>query len=499
MKKKALLRITALLAAAVLAACVFVQAKGGASVDYGEKLDTLAGLISELHINADPDEDPIRRGLLKMFEEYPGTFEAFANIMYQSYDPYSYYAEPGLYEQAYAPVSEQAGVGITIEAREDGCYIDSVTAGGPAEGAGVRAGDKLLAVDGKRVEGYTPTMIGDLVLGREGSTVRLTLLREGEQVSAQMQRVPIASPRVTFEDMGDGVAYIRLRDFAGYTTYLSFCGYYDYLEEMGYKSVILDLRDNPGGDLDCLINMMDAIVPDKDMPYLMVRGDKNRSINTYTTEGYGWDFCGMTVLVNENTGSAAEIMAGALQDLGYAQVVGVQTMGKGLGQAHVKLDDGSYAVVSTHEMFLPVTGAYTGRGIRPMHYVENQKSTRTNPDFDTLDLNMGVYRSMEKNVRAVEQRLKKMGYFDGTVDNVADEKTFHAINMFQRDHGIEMSDGRCDSATVRAINSAYIDFVAQPEVKDSQLEKAVAIARAAAKAGKTPTPIDPKTVRFSGK
>lgn len=497
MKKTFAVRALAIFVIMALSVSLIVQAQSNSTVDYGEKLDVLVELLKDYHLDMDENEDPVRRGLIKMFEDYPGTFESFVNIMYQSYDPYSYYMEPKRYDAAFPENKTRVGIGISIVEKNDGCYIQSVTPGSPGHKGGLADGDKLISVDGKDLTGYSASMIVDLMTGEEGTSVKIGVLRGEQQHVFTITREKIVVSNVSFKNMGNKIAYLKLSEMNGYTTFIDFCIYYEMIRDSGYKSVILDLRDNPGGDIDCLINLMDQIIPDKDVPYMMVRRSNPMSLKTYTSEGYGWDFNNMTILVNENTASAAEVMAGALQDLGYAEVVGVPTHGKGLGQSHIELNDGSYAIISSHALLLPVTGSYTGVGIKPKHYAEITYKTQQMPNFDALDLDRGVYRAVSVNVRGIEQRLGKMGYFADTPDAQADFKTYHAINQFQKKNGLEVTEGSCDAATVRAIDEAFKKFIDTPVAVDTQLERAMAIARFAVNNNLKPKPIDQSKIRFA--
>ena len=496
MKKRIITRVLCLALVLAMALSVIVQAQEDSRIDYGEKLDLLVDLLKENHLDMPADADPIRNGLLKMFEDYPDMFLAFVNIMYQSYDRFSYYMDPQLYEESYPSHDTNGGLGVALEERDDGCYITTVGEGSAAEAGGLLPGDKIVAIDGKSVVEYSMTMIADLIAGDVGTQVSVTVLRDGKEVVCTITRQKMAVSNVSYKDMGNGVAYMKIAKFMGIDTFMDFTLRYEQLPEQGVKSVILDLRDNPGGDVSCLINIMDQIIPKKGMPYLQMRRSNPMRLKTYESAGFGWEFNKLVILVNENTASAAEIMAGALHDLGYADLVGVTTYGKGLGQQHFQLEDGSYAIISNQEIILPLTGNYDKVGIKPNYYVEMGTQPFKMPDLERLDLNRGVYRTMENNVLAVEQRLKLLGYFSGTPDKVADLHTFHAVNLFQKDRGISLTDGYCDTATVRAINTATKELASKPVPKDTQLEKALQLAKAGAAGNTKPTPIDPLDARF---
>ncbi|NLG53234.1 MAG: PDZ domain-containing protein [Clostridiales bacterium] len=494
-------RISALKANCIALVLVLIISIGvtaaGDKIDYGEKLDEIIGLFQNVHVYASEDEDPIRKGLISMFEKYPDFFNLFINEVFQSYDRYSYYFSDEVYEVSYPKYDTFVGIGITIKLSEDGCYIDRIY-DGPAMAAGLLAGDKLVAVDGQNLEGYTPSMVGDLISGPEGSPVEITVLRDGQDMKYTVNRGRIAVSNVAYKDLGDGVGYFKISRFADASTFMEFIMRYESLPEAGINTVILDLRDNPGGSFDCLINMMDGIIPEKDIPYLMTWQSKpTMQVNTFVSEGYGWEFNKLVILVNEKTASAAEIMAGALKDLGYADVVGTRTYGKGLGQLHIKLSDSNNAIISTSEMMLPTTGKYDGVGITPNIIVEQKLEPYIVPPRADLMLDRGVLAISNYNVLGVEQRLKELGFFEDKPDDTADFKTFHAINQFQKENGLKITKGYCDAATVKAIDRAALKLAEKPVMRDTQYERALALARKHARSGEKAKAIPLESIRFA--
>ena len=499
MKRRTLARFICISLSIVLLFTLMVHAdEDTQTVDYGAKLDQVVEILKQNHINSSPEDDPIRHALVHLFETVPGYFDAFVDEMYQSYDRYSHYMSSETYGNAYPTSNKMVGIGVTVEEREDGCYITDLNQTGTAIEVGMLEGDKIIAVDGKSVEGYSPSMISDLMSGAEGTTVEVVVLREGKELTFQPTRKEVTLSNVHFENKGDGVAYFKIDKLMGSDTFMDFIVYYEQLKEKGFKSIILDLRDNPGGDISCLVNMMDHLIYDKDMPYLMLRQGNPMGLKTYASEGYGWEFNRMVILVNENTASSAEVMAGALQDLGYAVCVGTTTYGKGMAQAHTQLEDGSYAIYSTQELLLPITGKYDMVGIKPKYYVEMSTQPREKINLAPLNRERGVYQTTQTNVLGIEQRLRQLGYFEDQADSTPDFKTFHAINQFQKENGIPVTEGYCDASTVRAIDDAMTKLQNTPVVRDTQLEKALYLAREGAKGNTKPTIVPKESIRFVG-
>lgn len=499
MKKAVGSRIVALFLCAVLCISVGVaaQEKSEGEKKY-DKLLEMAELLKTQNIHALPGDDPIKKALIKMFDEYPDTYDAFVNTMFQSYDRYSYYMKAEDHDKGFDTTVKTGGIGITMEMREDGAYVKTVIEGGAAQKAGIQAGDKLLSVDGKELSGKTAQMIGDLIRGEIGTEIIIKVSRNGEEKKFSVTRMEMKTSTVTTKLLGDGVAYMKIASFDSINTFLDFSTSYEELPNHGVDTVVLDLRDNRGGDFDCVNNILDQIIPKKGIPYLMARRANPMSIKTYESRGIGWKANKMVILVNENTASSAEVLAGSLQDLGYADVVGTRTFGKGYAQIHYQVDENTYAVISVKELILPVTGKYDGVGIKPKFEVRMGSKNYEIPKFDALILDKGVYKNVSTNVLGVEQRLRELGYFDAKPDKIVDEATFYAINRFQKAKGIPVTENYCNAATVRDIDDAIKKLAGTKVIVDTQLEKAKTLARYYSDQKVKPTAVDASEIRFTG-
>lgn len=484
--------------ALLLAVCMMMSCLAFAEdVDYAEKLDEAVRLYRENGLYADEETDYVKEALVELFEENPEFFYEFVNKIYSREDRYSYYMTPEEYEVKFEQANTMVGIGIVISTSDDGYPLVQEVSKGPAMTAGILAGDKICEVDGTSVSGYLPAELGTLIRGKEGTTVNLKIIRGEEKIDFSIRRAKITVSEVTSYNVTDEIGYIKFDHFSGIDAFIDFMIAYDTFEESGVNTIILDLRNNPGGELDCLINLMDNIIPEKEVPYLMTWQTKPLKVNTFYSEGYGWEFNKFVILVNGNSASASEIMAGSLQDLGYAVVVGEQTYGKGMGQRHMLTKDGDEAIVTGLELKLPVSGRYDGVGITPDYKVSMKITPYKLPYLTPLKSKYDASKIKTENVKALEERLHCLGYFYATPDNEWDNNTLRAVNLFCKDNGLPMSNSVCKWDTIVKIDDAAKDLEHKYVVEDAQLEKAIEVAKEYAASGKKAQRVSGDLIDFS--
>lgn len=494
--RKNTIKRTALVLALVMSISCFAFA---ADVDYGAKLDEALALYRGYGLYADNDTDYVREALIEMFEENPELFYTLINKIYGRDDRYSKYLTPEEYDESYEMQSTMVGIGVVITTTEDGYLtVQSVVSGGPAERAGILAGDKFVEVDGMNVEGYLPAEAGVLIRGEEGTSVKLKMLRDGQFVSFTVRRATVVTSDVTSSYISDKIGYIELAHFNGISSYIDFMEVYDEFETNGVNTVILDLRNNPGGELSCLINLMDNIIPEAEVPYLMAWQSKPLKVNIFASEGYGWEFNKFIILVNKNTASAAELMTGIMQDLGYAVVVGEQTFGKGMGQSHIKTSDGDEAIITGLELKLPASGGYDGEGITPDYKVSMKLTPYKLPYLTPLKEKSDASKIKTDNVRAVEERLRELGYFYAVPDDTWDNRTVNAINVFCRENNLAKISSVCKWELIEKIDEATKKLEYKYIAEDTQLERAIELAEQYAESDKKAQLIDKSLIDFNG-
>ncbi|MBR5542744.1 MAG: PDZ domain-containing protein [Oscillospiraceae bacterium] len=484
--------------ALVLALCMMLSAVAlAADVDYGAKLDEALEIYRKNGLFADNKTDYVREALVEMFKEDPQLFYTLVNKIYERDDRYSHYLKAQDYGEMYVMSSSMVGIGVVITTSDDGYLVVKSVSEGPAERAGILPGDKLVEVDGMNIEGYLPAQAGTIIRGREGTKVKVTVLRDGQRRTFDITREKVRVSDVTSYKVNDKVGYIKLANFGGITSFIDFMKAYDEFETDEVNTVILDLRDNPGGQLDCLTNIMDNIIPEKNVPYLMSWQTKPLNLRVYQSAGYGWEFNKFVILINENTASAAEIMAGSLSDLGYAVVVGEKSFGKGLGQKHLKTSTGDEAVITSLELKLPTSGSYDGKGILPDYHISLTKKPYKLPYLPPLENKKAISKIKTENIRAVEARLYELGYFYDKPDDNWDNKTVNAINMFCRDMGIEPISSTCSWELIEKIDAAAQALEKKYIIEDTQLAGAIKIAEQFSKSDKKAKCIDLNQIDFN--
>ncbi|MBP3926298.1 MAG: S41 family peptidase [Clostridium sp.] len=250
------------------------------------------------------------------------------------------------------------------------CTIIRVFEDSPAEKAGIRPGDMIFKVDGTEVTGMDLTLIvNNYVKGEEGTEVEITVYRdeEDEYVDLTVTRSPIDVQTVSGKMLNDEIGYISVMEFDKVTG-AQFTDKIEELQKQGMKKLIVDLRDNPGGELTTVVSMVDYIV--KDGGRILTVKDKQEREEVYNAEdGHSLDLP-MVVLVNGNSASAAEVFTGAMKDYGAATIVGTKTFGKGIVQTLFPLSDGSAVKLTTNHYYTPNGHDIHEKGIEPDIEVE---------------------------------------------------------------------------------------------------------------------------------
>ena len=448
-----------------------------------DKLMDLIDLMKQYGLYSSTSDDPMEHYLTWLFENDPDAFTAFANSLYQSYDSHSGYFDAEDYSEAYPTQNSYVGIGITLPT-ETRNVISDVTAGGPAALAGILPGDVILSVNGTDVKNSSAADIATVLRGEAGTSVALTVLRGGVQHTYTITRAAIGVSNIESFAVDDAkqIGYIKISRFGDIQTYLDFCSAYDDLITNGMKGLIIDLRGNPGGDLNVLTNILNHIIPDAGVQYLAMRSRDD--FYSWTSTGLGARLNQMVVLTDGDTASCSEIMAGALKDLGYAKTVGKKTYGKGVGQYHITLDDASTAVITAFEFILPKTGMYNGVGILPDYNVANEVVLHPASKFtDQLDVSKELYlTNYSVNTTALKRRLCALFYLpDGKYLGGFDETTLAAVNAFQKDHSMPITT-YCNSATLKAINAEIAADKNTNIFIDHQMDKALELCTAACEA-----------------
>lgn len=286
--------------------------------------------------------------------------------------------------QAYGKVY---GIGVTViySPEYDAIEILSVSENSPADKAGILVGDIIVAVEGERVSMSNYYASIDKVKGEKGTTVNLTILRDGieTQISAIRDEINITSVSYHKYALDNSIGFVRVSDFNENTTE-QFKSALESLKADGVKSIVFDMRNNPGGTLNSVIEMLDYLLGEGDLCY--VYGADGTKTATYKSDSACFDTeMKMAVLVNENTASAAELFTATLRDYKRATVVGTTSYGKGSMQTTYQLPDGAGLKLSTNTYNPPCDVNYDGIGITPDKVVELDEALKNKSFYKITD------------------------------------------------------------------------------------------------------------------
>ncbi len=278
-------------------------------------------------------------------------------------DPYTFYYTPEQYAELWEEdEGEYAGVGIQISTSylTGLCTISRVFDNGPAREAGVLKGDILYKVEDLYVNSSTINEAVDIMRGTPGTSVHVVFLRGTEEIEYDLVRAQITVNRIESGMLTDEIGYVYLYEFAGDCA-VAFESAVKSLKNQGAKGLIIDLRDNPGGWVDDAEKIGDIFLDKGTLCYLQY----NDGSREYYYTKAGKTEMELVVLMNENSASSSEILAGALKDRADATVVGVQSYGKGIVQTVVGLDGGAGMQMTIAQYYTPLGNAVHKVGITP--------------------------------------------------------------------------------------------------------------------------------------
>ena len=283
-------------------------------------------------------------------------------------DPYTFYYTPEEYAELWEDdEGEYAGVGIQISTSylTGLCTISRVFDNGPAREAGVLKGDILYKVEDMYVNSSTVNDAVDIMRGTPGTSVHVVFLRGTEEIEFDLVRAQITVNRIESGMLTDDIGYIYLYEFAGECA-AEFQTAVKQLQDQGAKGLIIDLRDNPGGWVDAAQDIGDIFLDKGTLCYLQYN-DGSREY--YSTKAGKTDLP-LVILMNENSASSSEILAGALKDRADATIVGVQSYGKGIVQTVLELDGGAGMQMTIAQYYTPNGNAVHKVGITPDVLIE---------------------------------------------------------------------------------------------------------------------------------
>lgn len=321
-----------------------------------QKLAYLEKLIDQYYLE-DKDEDQLAEGI-------------YTGLLYGLGDPYSVYYTADQYKSASESTQgEYTGIGVTITQndKKETVIVDCYD-GGPADQAGIQAGDILLAVNGEDVSDMELAAVTEKIKNASEDHVTLTIQREGEEdsqdIDVSVKEVEI--PSVSYEMLDDQIGYIKISKFTE-VTFEQYEAAFDDLKGQDMERLIIDLRDNPGGLMNSVCDILRKILP---KGLIVYTEDKYGNRTEETCDGDSPLDMPLVVLVNGESASASEIFAGAVKDHQVGTIMGTTTFGKGIVQTVRELDDGSAVKLTVSKYYTPNGNNIHGVGIQPDVEVE---------------------------------------------------------------------------------------------------------------------------------
>lgn len=315
-----------------------------------EKIDTLMQVIDYYYLY-DYDEGEMIDAIYKAVMDSLG-------------DPYSiYYTEEEYNSFLESSSGSYCGIGVVVQQNVQTGIVTAVRPyqNCPGYEAGIRPGDLILAVGGTEITGMDLNAAVALIRGEEGTSVTITLQRDDEVFDVEVTRRQIDVETVTYRMLDDNIGYIQVDEFDEVTA-KQFSEALDTLIDQGMEALVIDIRDNPGGLLNVVVDMLDEILPEG---VIVSVKDKNGKTEEYRSDAETKLEVPLAVLVNGNSASASEIFAGAVKDYGVGTIVGTTTFGKGIVQTIFSLNDGTGMKLTIEDYYTPSGKSIHKIGVSP--------------------------------------------------------------------------------------------------------------------------------------
>ena len=341
---------------------------------------TIFAFYALMGFNAQKTKDVLRFfGALRFIEtqyvrdvDYTNLIDGAISGMVKTLDdPHSIYLDPKMYELMRSHTEGSfGGVGIVMGFKDNKITVISVMEGTPSEAAGIKTGDEIIAVDGVPTSEIEPEEVVLHIRGEIGNDVTLKIHRAGEEDRDYVVRRATIQVHTVAGQMlpdTDGIGYIRIASFSEHTAD-EFKDAYRALEKDGVKGMIIDLRENPGGLVTSCVAIANMVVPKGPVVSVVQKDGRREEYESELSE----EKYPLVVLIDGNSASASEILAGALQDTGAATIVGETSYGKGSVQVILPLYDDDALKLTIAKYYTPSGRSIDGTGIEPDVRVEPQ-------------------------------------------------------------------------------------------------------------------------------
>ena len=354
------------------------------------KLSRIKSIIDTYYLN-DIDEEKMTEGMYK-------------GLVSSLEDPYSvYYTKDEFAALMESSSGSYCGIGayVSQDVKTGVITIVKPFEGGPAYEAGMLPGDIIYKVEDEEVTGKDLSEIVSKMKGEEGTTVNIEIIREGESepIKLTIERRTVEVPTISYEMLDNKVGYIQIAEFDEVTG-PQFRSAIEDLDEQGMKGLVIDLRNNPGGLLDTVCDMLDRMLPEGLIVYTEDKnGTRTEEVKSTAEESFDKP---LVVMINGNSASASEVFAGAIQDYGIGTILGTTSFGKGIVQSVIPLSDGSGVKVTVSKYYTPKGRNIHEIGIEPDVVVELNDELKTKVTIDKSEDNQ-----LQEAIKIINEKSSK--------------------------------------------------------------------------------------------
>jgi carboxyl-terminal processing protease len=412
--------------------------------------------------------DTLKNGYYKDMDQQKLINGAIDGMVSALGDPYSDYMSNEEAKSFHSSISSSfEGIGAEIQEKDGHILIVSPIKGSPAEKAGLKPNDIILAVNSKSLQGMNSTQAVTLIRGKKGTKVELTIQRPGTgaPVKVPIIRDTIPIETVYGEMVGDGIAKVQVTSFSSNTS-KELVTTLNGLQKKGMKGLVLDLRQNPGGLLDQAISISSMFVPKGKI--VVKEQDRNGKIKEFPSQNSGNPNLPLVVLIDKGSASASEILSAAVSESAGVPLVGEKSFGKGTVQTASDFSDGSNLKYTIAKWLTPNGNWIHKKGIKPDFAVAL-------PDYASLSIidpeKALALSSSSTEVQTAQKMLKAIGYDPGREDGFFDEKTKAAVIAFQTAQKLPKDGVLKGDSTIK-----LMDLLREKIKKnDTQLQKAIEV------------------------
>ena len=450
------------------------------------QLDELLDLYAQVNLYNLSREQAENLMIKKFLQDNPDAVPVMGDSLLKAMDPFGGYYSQTSTDQLFGDVYEGYGIVFDGKKMNDGnlytTIVKKVFPGSPALAAGLEPDDEIIGINGTSVENLGLAAVSDLLASVEDK-VDLKIRRNGTEMTFTMQKSTIYATSITFKTVGDkaDTALITIENFTDAGMVSDFNLILQYLQQQKYKNLILDLRDNTGGDMYSMAEMLNMLVPGKDVPLFSYQYNDG-SVDTLKSTGDGMKFDKICILTNGYTASASEIFSLSLKEITGAVLIGEKTYGKGIGQFYTELESsktsadqpGDTVAITAFEIISSKGTKYNTSGIEPDIKIAPKMTDVKNNKFDQLnfvncvDIKAGADN---KAVLALNQRLARIGFLSpDDVTGKCTDNTVTAVEIFQKYNELPIGTDKIDYMFIDYLNY-YISYSPnQFEQQDVQLE-----------------------------